>query len=50
MVKEKFFKTLAQNVERVAYKAGNMKCMGYFYEPIKPDTLKNVSAHNKHNK
>ena len=40
MVKEKIIKKLAQNVERVAYKAGAMKCMGYFYEPEKPEALK----------
>lgn len=40
MEKEKLIKTLAQNVERVAYKAGTIKCMGYFYDPKKPDALK----------
>ena len=39
MVKEKIIKTLAQNLEHVAYKAGTMKCMGYFYDPKKPKIL-----------
>ncbi len=39
MVKEIFFKKIAQNVECIAYKASTMKCMGYFYEPKKPKIL-----------
>ena len=41
MAKKNFFKNLARNVEHVAYMANSMKCMGYFYEPQKPEILKN---------